>query len=117
MMYDLEKINKNNAEHYAWGANCDGWHLVKSDELSIIQERVPPGASEVKHYHKKAWQFFFILSGQATIEIGTKTHRLREHEGIEVPPKFPHKLTNNSNIDLIFIVISKPKSHGDRVLV
>jgi len=116
-MYNPEKINKNNAERYAWGTNCDGWHLVKSDELSIIQERVPPGASEVKHYHKKAWQFFFILSGEATIEIGTKTYRLKEHEGIEVPPKLPHKLTNNSNIDLIFIVISKPKSHGDRVLV
>jgi mannose-6-phosphate isomerase-like protein (cupin superfamily) len=116
-MYNPEKINKNNAERYAWGTNCDGWHLVKSDELSIIQERVPPGASEVKHYHKKAWQFFFILSGEATIEIGTKTYFLKEHEGIEVPPKLPHKLTNNSNIGLVFIIISKPKSHGDRVIV
>jgi len=42
---------------------------------------------------------------------------LKEHEGIEVPPKLPHKLTNNSNIYLVFIVTSKPKSHGDRVLV
>ena len=116
-MDDLEKINKNNAEHYAWGTDCDGWHLVKSDELSVIQERVPPGESEVMHYHKKAWQFFFILSGEATIEIGSKTYMLKKHEGIEVQPKLPHKLTNNSNIDLVFIVTSKPKSHGDRFLV
>jgi len=34
--------NTNNAEHYLWGDNCDGWHLLKTDSLSIIQENMPP---------------------------------------------------------------------------
>jgi len=29
-------ISKETAEHYAWGQNCDGWHLVDSVELSVI---------------------------------------------------------------------------------
>lgn len=110
-------INTKNAEHYTWGGNCDGWHLVNLDELSIIQELVPPGAKEVKHYHNKAWQFFFVLSGEATLEIDGETHVLSAKEGIEVPPLTPHQLRNESEQDVIFVVTSKPKSHGDRVLV
>jgi oxalate decarboxylase/phosphoglucose isomerase-like protein (cupin superfamily) len=36
--------------------------------LSVIEEQMPSGASEVRHYHRNAQQFFFILSGQATLE-------------------------------------------------
>jgi hypothetical protein len=42
------------AEHYAWGAGCDGWHLVRAPALSVIQERMPPGAAEVRHRHAVA---------------------------------------------------------------
>ncbi|PKF76460.1 cupin domain-containing protein, partial [Vibrio sp. vnigr-6D03] len=33
-------ISRENAEHYVWGERCDGWHLVKSTSLSVIQEKV-----------------------------------------------------------------------------
>jgi len=33
------KISKQCAEHYIWGDQCDGWHLVKNNDLSIIHER------------------------------------------------------------------------------
>lgn len=104
-----------NAEHYIWGDECDGWHLVKRDDLSVIQERVPPGKSERKHYHTKARQFFYILQGTATLEVGDETATLNAREGIEIPPAIPHRLRNESHEDLVFLVISAPKSHGDRV--
>lgn len=37
------KISKKTAEHYVWGANCDGWYLLNGDSLSIIHERMPSG--------------------------------------------------------------------------
>lgn len=43
-------ISVDNAEHYNWGHkgdNCDGWHLVKSTALNVIQERVPTGSSRI----------------------------------------------------------------------
>lgn len=110
-------ISAQNAEHYTWGDGCDGWHLVKSDSLSIIQERMPPGTAEVKHYHEKSHQFFFVLSGEATLEIGEKTSRLKAHEGIEIPPFVPHQIRNDTLDDVIFTVTSMPKSHGDRVII
>ena len=35
------KVSKQNAEHYVWGGKCDGWHLVKNKDVSIIHERMP----------------------------------------------------------------------------
>lgn len=66
------KVSKKTAEHYSWGERCDGWQLVKNQDLSIIHERMPANTSEVKHYHQTAWQFFFVLSGTATKEIGDR---------------------------------------------
>ena len=60
-------VNKENAEHYYWGQNCDGWHLLKSDSLSVIQERMPAGTAESRHYHEKSQQLFFVLSGEANM--------------------------------------------------
>lgn len=111
------KISKENAEHYIWGSICDGWHLVKTDELSIIHEKMPSKTSEVKHFHQKAKQFFFVLSGQATIEVNGEIIMLNENEGIEILPKIPHQMMNNSDCDIEFIVISSPTSKCDRVLV
>jgi len=53
----LSIVSPNNVEHYVWGDSCDGWHLVLQSDLSVIEECVPAGASEVRHYHQKAQQF------------------------------------------------------------
>ena len=33
---------------------------------------MPPGASQVRHFHTNAQQFFFILSGQAVMETNSE---------------------------------------------
>lgn len=110
-------ISKETAEHYVWGGICDGWHLVKTAELSVIHERMPPGASEVRHWHERARQFFFVLEGTATLEIAGKREVLRKHEGAEVPPVAPHQMFNESGAEIEFLVISQPASYGDRHLI
>jgi len=111
----LNVVSLINAEHYQWGDSCDGWHLAKSDNLSVIQERVPSGCSEVLHYHEKAEQFFFVLSGTATLEVEGATHQLPTNSGLHVPAGKAHQLRNQKEEDLYFIVVSTPPSHGDRV--
>jgi len=106
--------SKEKAEHYTWGQNCDGWHLLKSDSLSIIQEKMPSGTEEALHFHHKAQQFFYILSGQATFEIEGNLIEVKANEGLHITPNQKHKITNNGTIDLHFLVISEPKAHGDR---
>ena len=49
-----DSVSRENAEHYRWGVDCDGWHLVKDRQLSVIEEFMPPGAAEVRHYHERS---------------------------------------------------------------
>jgi mannose-6-phosphate isomerase-like protein (cupin superfamily) len=110
-------ISKTNAEHYVWGQNCDGWHLVKNSNLSIIQERMPPQTSEVRHFHENSNQFFYVLSGEATMEIDGKQEVLKSGQGIEISSGVTHQMFNNTDNFLEFIVVSCPPSHGDRILI
>lgn len=109
------RIDRQTAEHYPWGDGCDGWHLLKAPGLSVIQERVPPGRSEVRHFHHHAHQFFYVLAGKATLEVGGEVLELLPQQGCSVPPGTPHRLSNGEDVDLEFLVVSAPPSHGDRV--
>jgi mannose-6-phosphate isomerase-like protein (cupin superfamily) len=111
----INKITTSSAEHYTWEDACEGWHLVNDETFSIIQEKVPAGKSEVKHYHNISRQFFFILEGEGTIELEDRIVKLSKYEGLEIPPGTIHKFKNVSDVDVIFLVISSPKSHGDRI--
>lgn len=107
-------ISKDTARHYSWGQNCDGLHLVESDGPSVIRERMPVGTSEVRHFHHKSRQFFFVLSGEVTLEIAGTRDVLGQYEGAEVSPGVPHQIFNNSEAEVEFLVISQPSTHGDR---
>jgi mannose-6-phosphate isomerase-like protein (cupin superfamily) len=113
----MEIVDVSSAEHYLWGAGCDGWHLLQRDDLSIITERVPAGESERSHFHVRSRQFFYILTGEAVIEVEGESKILRAHQGIEIPPNVVHQFRNESSQEVTFLVISVPKSHGDRVEV
>ncbi|MCY8233957.1 cupin domain-containing protein [Priestia endophytica] len=111
------KISQKNAEHYIWGDQCDGWRLVNQKDLSVIHERMPPNTSEVRHYHTKSRQFFFVLKGTATLEIDGQLGNITPLEGVEVPPHVAHQMMNRSDEDVEFLVISQPTSKEDRVQI
>jgi len=104
-----------NAEHYIWGGNCDGWHLLKRDDVSVIQERVPAGGSEVMHYHERARQFFYVLEGEGMILFEDDEVILQKGQGLEIIPLTKHQFKNNSREDVHFLVISVPSTRGDRI--
>ena len=110
-----QPVSSASAEHYVWGDGCDGWHLVKDAKLSVIEERMPAGTSEVPHYHRQAQQFFFVLSGKAVVELEGQQLHLSAGEGVHVAPGTPHCFKNVSKQEVHFIVISAPPSHGDKV--
>lgn len=113
----MKKVSIANAEHYSWGTRCDGWHLVNQPELSVIRERMPPGAAEVNHLHRKARQFFYVVSGMALLDVEGVAVELHPGEGIEIPPGVAHQVNTGGAGEVEFLVISQPHSHGDRELV
>jgi mannose-6-phosphate isomerase-like protein (cupin superfamily) len=108
-------VSLENAEHYVWGEVCDGWNLLKRDDMSVIQEHVPSGAAEARHYHRRARQFFYILDGEGTMVFEDRQVVLEKGDGLEIPPQVRHQFRNESNADVHFLVISVPTTRGDRV--
>lgn len=111
----MNVINRNSATHYVWGQGCDGWHLVKSDGLSVIEERMPAKTQEVAHYHRESRQFFYVLEGSLTMEVGGEAKVVVAGAGMEIAPGVVHQVRNESGGEVRFLVISQPPSHGDRV--
>lgn len=112
----MHVISRKNAEHYRWGDACDGWHLLADDALSVIEECMPPGATEQRHRHARARQFFYVLEGEAVLELDGRRHSLHHGEGLHVPSGVAHQMRNESACTVRFLVISSPRSHGDRIL-
>ena len=115
----MKPISHKTAEHYNWPSAitnqlCDGWHLHRSETLSIIEERMPAGTAEKRHLHQHATQFFYVLAGELTVELDGTEHRLTLSTGLTIPAQMPHQVFNRSSEDARFLVISQPPSHGDR---
>jgi mannose-6-phosphate isomerase-like protein (cupin superfamily) len=108
-------VSRENAEHYRWGTNCDAWFMMKDKHLTVIEEFMPPGAAEIRHHHTKAQQFFYIVSGEVLMEVEGTTVLLQAGSGIRVLPGKHHQIRNPSSSPVRFLVISHPRSHGDRI--
>lgn len=113
----MRKVNKNTTEHYKWQKICDSWHLVQRDDFSVIEEQMPPQTAEDMHYHTQARQFFYILSGEAIMKFLDNEAVMMTGEGIEIAPGTAHQMINNSDNEIYFLVVSVPKSHGDKIIV
>lgn len=108
-------VSTGNAEHYHWGQGCDGWHLLAGEDLSVIEERMPAGTSEMRHRHARARQFFYVLHGVLVLEVEGITHTILPGQGLHVPPGAAHQARNEGEVDACMMVISAPRSHGDRI--
>jgi mannose-6-phosphate isomerase-like protein (cupin superfamily) len=110
-----QPVSTSSAEHYTWGAGCDGWFLLKHDDFHVIQERMPPGTSEMAHHHERARQLFFVVRGELTMTLPTGSLVLRAGEALPIDPGTVHRAANESAAPVEFLVLSCPPSHGDRV--
>src|SRR6185369_2386888 len=108
-------ISKQNAEHYTWGDSCDGWFLLKLEDVHVIQERMPAGASEVAHYHRRSRQLFYVLRGELTMRFESASTKIPAGHSLVIEPHAVHQAVNESSDDVEFLVVYTPPSHGDRV--
>ncbi|MPS66421.1 MAG: cupin domain-containing protein [Chryseobacterium sp.] len=109
--------SKNNSTHYIWGNSCDSWILKDTPGLSVKQEIMPPGTAEKRHFHKDAEQFFYVLKGEAVFYIGDEKLFVKTGESITILPKSEHYISNESQEDVEFLVISTPSTNNDRTEV
>jgi mannose-6-phosphate isomerase-like protein (cupin superfamily) len=108
-------VDKDNSPFFEWGEACNGWRFLADDKLSVNREKMPASTAEKLHFHFKSTQFFYIIQGKATIIIEGQRHELTSDQGIGVPQNLAHKIINESDMDMDFLVISSPKTTNDRI--
>src|ERR1043165_4145481 len=89
-------IDTGNSLHYIWGNGSSGWVFADQDALSVKQEQMPPGASEVLHVHERANQFFYVLAGTATFYIEGQKLAVGKHQGILIEQMQQHFIANET---------------------
>ncbi|WP_199680013.1 MULTISPECIES: cupin domain-containing protein [unclassified Xanthomonas] len=104
----MAMISTDSAEHYPWGEACDGWHLLRDPNLSVLEEHMPPGAAELRHRHSRARHFFYVLSGEVMLQLDGERHVLRAGQSLHVPPGSTHQMHNLADVEARFLVISTP---------
>lgn len=107
-------VDKETAQHYLWGNNCDSWVLVDTTGLSVKQESMPGHTREKLHFHTTAQQFFYILKGIATFYIEEEKIVVAEQKGLSIAPQTKHYIANETEETLEFLVISQPTTNNDR---
>lgn len=100
--------------HYLWGDHCDGWRLIDSPDLSLREERIPPGCAEAPHFHRASRQIFYVLAGELTIHLSGQTVVAAAGEAVEIAPGQPHLVRNCGDQDLRLLLVSSPDTAGDR---
>jgi len=107
-------VNKSNVEPTTWQSVCTAWPLVECEDMSVKHEHMPSGTAEARHVHTSSRQFFFVLSGELTLEVDGNDYVLSVHDGLEVAPQIAHQAKNTSDLDVTFLVISTPSTIHDR---
>jgi mannose-6-phosphate isomerase-like protein (cupin superfamily) len=72
-----------------------------------------PGKSSRNHYHPIAEESYYILKGEARMEMDGQTVRLKPGQTIAIPPQVSHKIYNDQSDALEFLAICAPAWHAE----
>jgi mannose-6-phosphate isomerase-like protein (cupin superfamily) len=67
-----------------------------------------PMARVELHKHKVQEQVYHVLEGEGLMQIAGKTHVVRKHDVIYLPPGVEHSIENSGLVDLVFLVVTSP---------
>ncbi len=81
---------------------------MKSKHLDYRISMYQPMAYVKVHQHKVQEQVYHVLEGEGLMEVGDKTHVVRKHDVIYLPPGVEHSINNTGVVDLVFIVATSP---------
>jgi mannose-6-phosphate isomerase-like protein (cupin superfamily) len=67
-----------------------------------------PMAHVARHKHKVQEQVYHVIDGEGVIEIAGKSHIVRKHDFIYLPPGIEHSISNQGTVNLVFLVVTSP---------
>jgi mannose-6-phosphate isomerase-like protein (cupin superfamily) len=81
---------------------------------SLAEATLPPGSSTQRHYHRLSEEFYFILEGQAEMEIDEHLSLVNPGDAILIPPGAWHQIKAHTDTPVrLLCCCAPPYSHDD----
>jgi len=96
--------------------NVDARNLYNSEYAMVTVIKLEPGQSLKKHI-TPVDVVFYVLEGTGIVEIGDETETVSKDSLIESPKDIVHCWFNESDSDLVFMVIKAPKPSKKTIFV
>ena len=88
-----------------------------SQNQSLAEATVPPGAETEEHYHRASEEIYFFTHGSGRMRLGDEETEVSEGDTVVIPPGTRHKLWNTGSEPLkLLCCCAPPYSHEDTVL-
>ncbi|MGB0370917.1 MAG: cupin domain-containing protein [Opitutales bacterium] len=75
---------------------------------SVAEVTMAAGATSLKHYHPVVEESYWLVEGQAHLEVGEETIDFKAGDMVQIPVGEPHKITNTGESTLKMIVCCAP---------
>jgi mannose-6-phosphate isomerase-like protein (cupin superfamily) len=83
---------------------------------SLAEIRHPPGTASDEHYHTKAEEVYYVLSGCGQIRIAGEIRDLGPGDVVVIVPGQRHKVRQAGEEDLVLLVTCVPAYSVDEVV-
>ncbi|RYG75175.1 cupin domain-containing protein [bacterium] len=85
---------------------------------SLAEATLRPSQCTTLHYHPKAEEIYFILSGSGVMQIEDQKRGVGPGDAIAIPSGSKHQICNPHGEDLVFLCCCAPAySHEDTILI
>lgn len=84
------------------------------EKQSLAEATLPAGGATERHYHKLSEEFYLVLEGEGTMEIGGELQKVGPGDAILIPAGQWHQITADDLAGLRFLCCcAPPYSHDD----
>jgi mannose-6-phosphate isomerase-like protein (cupin superfamily) len=80
----------------------------QTNKQSLAYIVIPPGGCSSHHYHLVTEESYFIISGKAQMVVDGELISLSSGQACLIKPPSRHEITNNGDIDLVFLAVCAP---------
>jgi quercetin dioxygenase-like cupin family protein len=117
MSFDPAKhvFGPGEGEHLTWGGPAAASVTIMIDPtnsgptgLCVLSQSLEPGSSVPPHYHAKAEQVLFIVSGHGEISIAGHQVTAQPGATVHVPKGVVHAITNTGHEPLRILEVTSP---------
>jgi mannose-6-phosphate isomerase-like protein (cupin superfamily) len=80
----------------------------KTANHSVAYVSIAPHKSSLRHFHRRTEESYYVIAGEAFVEIGDEQATLRAGQIVLIPTMQPHKVYNTGHDELVLLVACAP---------